>query len=129
MCRERKRTRDLLLDYDSTGICRIPRPRTAGLAMVYPWENIALSTLVQQIYQIAANSGFTGTEDDFKQHFGEFLSEKQIIYANYDNFPAEGETDKFYFDLIDKILYYWDNEYIPVNAMLIANTILEGGDA
>ena len=34
-----------------------------------------------------------------------------------------------YFDLDGKILYYWDNEYIPVNAMLITNTILNGGDA
>ena len=124
MCQERRRTRDLLLDY-----YMLPRPRTAGLAMVYPWENTALTTLLQQIYQIAVNSGFTGTEQDLKEHFGEFLNEKQIIYANYANFPAEGETDKFYFDLNDKILYYWDNEYIPVNAMLIANTILEGGDA
>ena len=28
----------------------------------------------------------------------------------------------------EKILYYWDTEYIPVNAMLIANTILHGGE-
>jgi hypothetical protein len=34
-----------------------------------------------------------------------------------------------YFDLDEKILYYWDNEYIPVNAMLITNTILNGGEA
>jgi len=34
-----------------------------------------------------------------------------------------------YFDLNEKILYYWDGEYIPVNAMLIADTIVNGGDA
>lgn len=33
-----------------------------------------------------------------------------------------------YFDLDEKILYYWDNEYKPVNALLIANTILHGGE-
>jgi hypothetical protein len=33
-----------------------------------------------------------------------------------------------YFDLNEKILYYWDNAYIPVNAMLIAHTILDGGE-
>lgn len=129
MCRERKRTRDLLLDYDSTGICRIPRPRTAGLAMVYPWENIALSTLLKQLYVLAADSGFSGTEQEFSEKFGSYFEGKQIIYANYDSFPEEGETDKFYFDLTDKILYYWDNEYIPVNAMLIAGTILNAGDS
>jgi len=37
MCKERWRTRDRLLEYD---ISIMPaRPRTAGLAMVYPWEN------------------------------------------------------------------------------------------
>jgi len=34
-----------------------------------------------------------------------------------------------YFDLDAKILYYWDKEYIPINAMLIARTILNGGGA
>jgi len=34
-----------------------------------------------------------------------------------------------YFDIDNKILYYWDNEYLPANTMLIANTILEGGEA
>ena len=31
--------------------------------------------------------------------------------------------------IIDKILYYWDDEYIPVNAMLITGTILNAGDS
>jgi len=34
MCKERRRTRDRLLEYDM-----LARPHTAGLAMVYPWEN------------------------------------------------------------------------------------------
>ena len=34
-----------------------------------------------------------------------------------------------YFDLSEKVLYYWNEEYIPVNAMLIANTIVNGGEA
>ena len=42
-------------------------------------------------------------------------------------FPEEGEVSKMYFDTEEKILYYWDNEYYPVNATLIANTIIEGG--
>ena len=38
--------------------------------------------------------------------------------------------EKLYFDLDDKILYYWSGtEYTPVNAMLIAHTILNGGEA
>ena len=36
----------------------------------------------------------------------------------------------FNFDLNEKILYYWGGEeYIPVNAMLIAETIVNGGEA
>jgi len=34
-----------------------------------------------------------------------------------------------YFDLNEKVLYYWNEGYIPVNAMLITNTILNGGEA
>ena len=33
----RRSTRDLLLEYDS--VIMPPRPRAAGLAMVYPWLN------------------------------------------------------------------------------------------
>jgi len=49
--RERYRTRDLLLEYDTA--IMPARPRTAGLAMVYPWENLTLSTLKAQIIEIA----------------------------------------------------------------------------
>ena len=127
MSNARQLTRDLLLEYDKAIIP--PRPRAAGLVSIYPWENLPISILSKQLFALAANSGFNGTEKDFKEKFGSYLQEKQIIYANYINFPTVGELDKFYFDLEEKILYYWDEEYIPVNAMLIANTIIEGGEA
>ena len=127
MSNARQLTRDLLLEYDRAIIP--PRPRAAGLVSIYPWENLPISILSKQLFALAANSGFNGTEKDFKEKFGSYLQEKQIIYANYINFPTVGELDKFYFDLEEKILYYWDEEYIPVNAMLIANTIIEGGEA
>lgn len=125
----RERTRDLLLEYD----LRIapPRPRAAGLAMVYPWESIGLSLLSDQIYSLAAKSGYHGTREEFHRYFGSYLENNrwQIVFDTFNNFPQVGEQDKFYFDLDECILYYWNNEYIPVNAMLIANTILNGGDA
>ena len=127
MSNARQLTRDLLLEYDRAIIP--PRPRAAGLVSIYPWENLPISILLKQLFALAVNSGFNGTEKDFKEKFGSYLQEKQIIYANYINFPTVGELDKFYFDLEEKILYYWDEEYIPVNAMLIANTIIEGGEA
>lgn len=127
MCKERWRTRDLLLEYDSH--IMPPRPRAAGLGMVYPWENAPISSLVKQLFVIAAGSGYYGTETEFKEHFGAYLNNKQIIFDLFTNFPVTGSEEYLYFDLDEKILYYWDNEYIPVNAMLIANTTINGGEA
>ena len=152
----RQRTRDLLLEYD----IRImpPHPRAAGLSMVYPWlnsnwagsgwitlpipdteefktvypwESVGLSILGDQIYLLAARSGYHGTREEFHQYFGSYLESNdwEILFETYDNFPQVGREDKLYFDLDEKILYYWNNEYIPVNAMLITETILNGGDA
>lgn len=153
----RERTRDLLLEYD----LRImpPRPRAAGLAMVYPWlnsnkeeqgwvnippipdtpefhvvypwESVGLSILGDQIYLLAAKTGYEGTREEFHQYFGSYLyrNKWEILFEQYDNFPQVGARDKLYFDLGENILYYWDESYIPVNAMLITNTILQGGEA
>ena len=154
----RERTRDLLLEYD----LRImpPRPRAAGLAMVYPWlnsnfeegngwlippipqtaefqvvypwETLGLNMLGDQIYMLAATSGYTGTREEFHRYFGSYLENNrwEILFEQFDNFPEQGEFDKLYFDLDEKILYYWaGNGYTPANAMLIANTILNGGEA
>ena len=120
----RQLTRDRLLDYD------MPlNPHAARINMVYPWENISTNALVNQLYKIATGSGFSGSENDFKMNFGRYLQEKAVIYSNYESFPDTGEIDKLYFDLDEKILYYWDEAYIPINAMLIARTILDGGEA
>lgn len=154
---ERWRTRDLLLEYDRA--IMPPRPRAAGLGSiytwldanqapqgeadvppdptgqhantVYPWENTSLIILSNQLYTLAANSGYTGTSQEFYRYFGAYLerNRQEILFETYDNFPQRGSQNMLYFDLDNKILYYWDSEYIPVNAMLIANTILDGGDA
>ena len=149
----RRRTRDLLLEYALT-IMPL-HPRAGGLSMVYPWGNdnssgelmppFPYSSIIQSLYpwelqnltlmgdwlfNFAKNSGYTGTREDFYHYFGLYLehNRQEIIFEQYANFPHTGETDKLYFDLDAKILYYWDDEYIPVNAMLIANTILNGGE-
>ena len=127
MCNNRKLTRDLLLEYDVN--IMPPRPRAAGLGMVYPWENIMLDTLTKQLFIIASSSGYNGTENDFKTQFGSYLQSKQVLFGTIDIFPETGELNKLYFDLEEKILYYWENEYKPVNALLIENTILNGGTA
>ena len=153
----RQRTRDLLLEYDR--MIMPPRPRAAGLALVYtwlesntpntdviynvpipqtaefsivyPWETLGLNILGDQIYLLAARSGYTGTREEFHRYFGTYLEKnrQEILFEEYNNFPQVGSSEMLYFDLNEKILYYWNNEYIPVNAMLIANTILNGGEA
>ena len=152
----RVRTRDLLLEYDARimpphpraagigmiypwfnsnnsdeGWIRLPIPDTEEFHTVYPWESIGLSILGDQIYLLAARSGYHGTREKFHRYFGSYLESNdwEILFETYDNFPQVGREDKLYFDLDEKILYYWDNEYIPVNAMLITDTILNGGEA
>ena len=152
----RARTRDLLLEYDrmimpprpraaglgliytwlesntpSTDVIyHVPVPQTAEFSIVYPWESIGLSMLGDQIYILASRSGYTGTREEFHKYFGVYLenNRQEILFEEYNNFPQVGSSEMLYFDLNEKILYYWDNEYIPVNAMLIAHTILNGGE-
>ena len=153
--RERKRTRDLLLEYDNAIMPPHPRsggimvlypwgtssydnmvdipipssPHTTTLAMIYPWEDASLTYLNNQLYLIALQNGFEGTIEDFKDLFTSYVGARSIMFATYDTFPTIGIANKLYFDLNEKILYYWQNEYIPVNAMLIANTEINGGEA
>ena len=122
---ERRRTRDLLLEYNVD--IMPPHPRAAGLSMVYPWENIELSNLIIQLYSFAAHSGYEGTIEEFKTVFGSYLQSKQIIFDTFNNFPEIGESNKLYFDTEENILYYWENEYKPINTLLIEGTILDGG--
>lgn len=121
---ERWRTRDLLLEYDTA--IMPPHPRAGGLSIIYPWEDFNLGKM---LYELAKNSGYDGTYTDFINSFGTFISGKSIIYALFNEFPEEGNSELLYFATDEKILYYWDNGYYPINAMLIANTTLEGGGA
>ena len=127
--KERKRTRDRLLEYDYNLVP--PHPHSAGLPMIYPWEsnNDYSHDLAHQLYLIAAGNGYIGDEETFVKLFGIFTNNKQVLFASFSTFPQTGDQNMLYFDIDEKILYSWDNEYIPVNAMLIANTTLEGGGA
>lgn len=119
-------------NYPSTDVIySVPIPATTEFQVVYPWESIGLNILGDQIYILAANSGYTGTREEFHKYFGTYLerNRQEILFEDYANFPERGSKEMLYFDLQEKILYYWDEAYIPVNAMLIAHTILSGGDA
>jgi len=121
---ERRRTRDLLLEYSM-----LPQPYATNLKSIYPLENLSLSILQQQLFMLARDNGFQGNITNFKEKIKFLLQDQQIVYENFSNFPSVGEKNKLYFDLTEKILYYWENEYIPINSTLIANTIIEGGEA
>lgn len=127
MCNNRIRTRDLLLEYDNH--IMPPRPRAAGLGLVYPWENYNTSILEQQLFSIAMATGYTGTAIEFKTHFGEYLQKNEIIFSTLVDFPENGVYNKLYFDVDEKILYHWDRGYKPINTMIIADTIINGGEA
>ena len=125
--RERHRTRDRLLDYDAA--IMPPHPVSAGLAMVYPWENTALSILEKQLFTIAIASGYTGTQDDFNTSFGSYLTSSGIVILPYDEFPEIGTSDTLYLDVNTGNLYYWSDAYLEASALPIVNTILYGGGA
>ena len=150
----RHRTRDLLLEYEPTimplhpragglavlypwgnnndsGSVMPPFPNPSIISSIYPWEMQNLAIMGDWLFSFAANSGYKGTREEFYKYFGTYLetNRQEILFETFDNFPSVGTEDMLYFALNDKILYYWDGEYIPANAMLIANTILHGGDA
>ena len=157
MCKERWRTRDRLLEYD---LSIMPlKPHSAGLSMVYPWENQSLLFTSYQLYEIAKNYGFPGTVDEFFSKFS--LYGGNIIRGTVNTFPIPGNENNLYFDEENEILYYFSIKnmkilsetaarigaaivgysvvkdtqeiitylYIPVKASLVADTILDSGDA
>jgi len=124
MCKERWNTRDLLTEAQNPSE---PTSYVSSIKSVYPWENMQLSFFAGQLYTLAKEGGYEGTIDDFTTNFGKLLEKKNIEYMERDSFPEQGEISKLYFDTQEKILYYWDGEYYPVNTTLITNTVIEGG--
>ena len=126
--RERHRTRDRLIDYDAA--IMPPHPISAGLAMVYPWENTALAILQKQLFTLAAATGYTGTVNDFNTLFGSYLHSRSIVSAPYNDFPETGTIDTLYLDSQTGSLYYWTGTtYEFTSTLPIVNTILYGGNA
>lgn len=116
---------------NSSGTLMPPFPDPTAISSIYPWSMQDLAIMGDWLFALAANSGYSGTRADFYANFGSYLerNRQEIIFDVFNNFPNPGTQDMLYFDLNEKILYYWDDEYIPVNAMLIAETIVNGGEA
>ena len=102
---QRRKTRDLLLEYDKA--IMPPRPRAAGLSniyswgstiledlngleppipiqqnidLIYPWENTSLSIFSHQLYSVAIINGFVGTEQEFLDRFVNYNKTYFVLY-------------------------------------------------
>ena len=139
---ERIRTRDRLLDFDML----IPHnPKYTHLPFIYPWENLSLTLLDKQIFDLARTYGYTGTPAELWEHF----SSTNIYTMPLEDFPLIGEEDTLYLDTDTDTLYYFKTStiynveeadangvfvrsanniyylYIPIRALLIENVILD----
>ena len=152
MCEQRWKTRDRLLEYDINVSNLDPNPII--ISNEFPWGNLQLSVLSQQLYTIATNNGYTGTRDEFITRFSTGVEPNFIICDSTADFPAQGSINTLYLDSSTNILYYATSSdaintnllsniggfisdtidnvyyfYIPVRAMPIENIILDGGEA
>ena len=118
-------------DIDENSAVMPPFPYSTTIQSIYPWELQNLTIMGDWLYQFSKNTGYSGTREEFYRYFGLYLehNRQEIVFDSFSNFPSTGDLDKLYFDLDEKILYYWDNDYIPANTLLITNTILNGGEA
>lgn len=153
--RERFKTRDRLLEYD-TSIMPLTPIAGASMPMIYPWENASLAILSHQIFKLAQASGYTGSEELL---FEKFNGSHIHTYDKLIMFPSIGIIGDLYLDLETGILYYYistsqsvDTEkiaivggaivgysivgdvtethlYLPVRALPIENLIYDCGDA
>ena len=124
--RERKRTRDRLLEYDFSIVS--PHPHTAGLSMIYPWENTSLSQLKAQILQIAKDCGYTGTDAEFWERFAG--SGGGVVTGIIGTFPRPGKENQLYLDVETDILYYFKeaDENADIAALIDAGAEISYGD-
>lgn len=144
--RERKKTRDRLSDYE-----------ISKFDLVYPWYNHSLNVLSKQLYELASKHGFTGTQDNlinnlFQNSIMIESFENFPIPGNINLLYLDNETSILYYfkettndinievaeTVGAKIVGQNTDEvtgntitymYIPVRAMLIENSIINGGDA
>ena len=65
-----------------------PCTMNSPLPTVYPWEHTNLFNLCQQLYELAAQTGYHGTFQEFKERFGEYLESGHSI-IDYDEYTGE----------------------------------------
>lgn len=63
----------------------------AVIPSIYPWESTNLLILCQQLYQRATKTGYSGTFEEFKEHFGEYIESGDSI-IDYDAYTGQYEV-------------------------------------
>ena len=110
--RERKRTRDRLLDYDPLSI-----PSSIDINPLIPTPvSINEQTLQNIIFNIATKYGFSGTNEDFWERF----NTQTIHRGTIDTFPVPGKDYDLYLDTNTGILYYFKIISGQINSDIIA---------
>ena len=56
-----------------------PTTTQKKLPIVYPWEQTNLYNLCLQLYELARNTGYESSFDEFKAHFGEYLESDMSV--------------------------------------------------
>lgn len=156
MSQARNLTRDLLLEYDPQVMSF--HYRMAGLSVVYPWENMNRAIVSKEIYEIAKNSGFEGSEEEFWKSFSGGI----VVRGTIETFPVPGNELNLYLDDNTNVVYFFkairdevddkvaeeigayivgsevikfeDGEddvlylYIPIRALPLLKTLIVGGE-
>lgn len=102
MSQERRKTRDLLLEYHLGPYY----PRAGGLSIVYPWENVDITIFEHQFFEMARQNGFEGTKEDFWEAFS---SQSDIVAEQVSEFPVPGNPKTLYYDNTTGIVYSFKN--------------------
>ena len=56
-----------------------PQATPTKIPVIYPWENTNLYNLCVQLYELARNTGYQDTFEEFKAHFGSYLENGDSI--------------------------------------------------
>ena len=59
-----------------------------SLPVIYPWEQTNLFNLCQQLYELAARTGYQGSFEEFKNCFGLYLESGDSI-IDYDMYTGQ----------------------------------------
>lgn len=113
---ERYRTRDRLIEYDFNIYPAVPH--SAGLNIIYPWENIAISQLKAQFIEIVRSNGYVGDEIELWEKF----SDGVIKTGTLNTFPIPGDKNNLYLDIETDILYYFKIIQGTISPELIEKT-------